>query len=418
MLLCLPALLATQDDPARDALKRIDEVLGKARTVTLRSRTEAKSGGDSVIVTTTVLLKQDRVSISGSQTSPNGEQAFASIVEGGRLQVRFQGLRDEVVELPKSYPAEFRATLVRCGVFPISTLTHPKIAGDRVRTPASIIEVTELKLGEDSRSLTYGLKFHGIPALEAFGGAFACTLRFNPETGAMTSRTLTANAPDGRKVTISETYDLTLDAEIPDALLKMPERKRLSFKPTECSSSQCPVDPADAREGRWLTYRMQAGSSETRYTIRVVGKVEADWFIEGWVETDTMKYALLYRLGADGRIRRAWAAAEGDPAWTPIAVKEPPKPITEAPSLAKKESDEKKQVQGGTFDCKRIDVTLTIGGVEYKSSSWYSKAVWKFQGKDSPGGLVAMEASSANTVLEALGEDAKPTIPLPKEDRR
>ena len=79
MLLCLPALLATQDDPARDALKRIDEVLGKAKTVTILSRTEAKSGGDSVIVTTTVLLKQDRVSISGYRGARDVELAPGAV---------------------------------------------------------------------------------------------------------------------------------------------------------------------------------------------------------------------------------------------------------------------------------------------------------------------------------------------------
>jgi hypothetical protein len=165
-----------------------------------------------------------------------------------------------------------------------------------------------------------------------------------------------------------------------------------------------------------MAYLIRSGAAETRYTTRIVGKADADWFIESWFETGTLKYGLLYRIGAEGRIRKAWAATEGEATWTSILVKETPRPVSPEPPSLKKESDEKKQVKGGTYDCRRVDVTLTLGGSEYKSSSWYSKDVWRFQpAKDQPGGLVALETSGASTVLEGKGEDAKPTIPLPKE---
>jgi len=420
IVLCLPAFAPVQDDPARAALQRIEVVLGRAKTITLRSQTEIKAMDEAVRITATVLFKGPRASITGTQKSDKSEESFATLIDDGTLHVQFAGQQQAPVPLPQEYLAELQLLLVRAGVFPLSTLTHPKVARERVGTPGKLIEISELKLADDSRSLTYTLRFLGTHLLDAFGGTCSCALRFDPDSGKPTGRTLTASTPDGKKVSITETYELTLDAEIPDGSFKMPERKaaaRNGFKPTECISTQCPVDLADARKGRWMTYLMKTSVSETRYSLRVVGRIDADWLIESWFETDTMKYAWLYRVGADRQIRKAWAAAEVDSAWTPVPVKEAPKPVTpDSPKVDSKESEEKKQVHGGAFDCKRIDATLTIGGREYKSSSWYSKDVWRFvPGKDQPGGLVAMESGDASTALDAKGEDALPTIPLPKE---
>jgi hypothetical protein len=424
MLICLPALAPAQDDEAaRVVLTRVEEALARAKTITLRSRGEAQSLGESVGFAATVLLKGARASITSTQKVRSAEQSFVCIIQDGRLQVHFDGIKDASVELPEAYPAELRTMIARCGIFPLFALTHPSLMGDQVRSPGKIVQISNLKLGEEARSLTYTLTLHGMPALDAFGGAFSCTLRLDPASGKMLGRTLTASTADGRKATISETYEVTLDADLPDALLRMPERKSArqgGYRPTECLSTQCPVELADAQVGRWMTYLTKTSLAETRYSLRVVGKIDTDWLIESWFETDTMKYAWLYQVGPDRRIRKAWTVAEGDPEWTPVPVKETPK--LASPDTARvdsRESEEKKQVAGGIFDCTRIDATLKLSGASYKSSAWYSKDAWRFvSGKDQPGGLVAMESGDARTTLEARGEDARPTVPLPKEGAR
>jgi hypothetical protein len=420
VLLSLPAFLAPQEDPARAALQRLQDVLGKAKTLTLVSQSEAKAVGELVTVATTAHFKDARVAFSGSQKIQTSTQAFTAIVNDTQLHLAYEGQSELNVEVPKEYSAELRKLVVLAGVVPVSALTQSKVARDQALTPEKFMTVSDLKLSDDGMSLSYTLKFLGIHTLDVFGGTFACTLRFDPATGKMLRRTLNASTADGRRATITETYELTLDADLPDALFAMPERKdapRTRYKPTTCMSTQCPVDLADAKEGRWMTYLMKTSVSETRYTLRVVGKIDADWLIESWFDTGALKYAWLYRVGPDRLVRKAWAAAEGETEWTSVPVKEAPKPV--APDTSKlelKESDEKKQVRGGAFDCKRIDSTISIGGRTYASASWYSKDVWKFvPTKDQPGGLVAMESGDATTTLDATGEDAKPTLPLPKE---
>jgi hypothetical protein len=78
-----------------------------------------------------------------------------------------------------------------------------------------------------------------------------------------------------------------------------------------------------------------------------------------------------------------------------------------------KESNEKKEVKAGSFDSKRLDVTVNVQGKDYTSTTWYSKDVWKIAMPSEHGGAVAMEASGSKTSLEAKADDAKPTIELP-----
>ncbi len=416
MLLCLPAFAPAQDDPARDAFQKLQDVLGKAKTVTLRAETEANAADERIRVTTTALFRDLRASISGRQKVQETEEEFATVVDDGKLHVR-QGPMASTTEVPKQYAADLRKLLVTVGVLPISGMIQSGTARGQIGAPEKFMTISDLKLSDDGGSLRYTLKFKGVETLAMFGDEVACTLRFDPASGKITDRTLVF-ASQGVRCTITETYELTLDAEIPDASLKLPGRKappRKLFRPALCWSTQCPVDLADAKEGRWMTYVIQGGASQTRYSLRVVGTVGADWLIEAWFETETMvKYGWLYQVGPDRQVRKAWIAAEGDAAWASVPVKENTKP--ETPQNDTKVSRETKQVKAGSFDCERLDVTTPFGGGTLKSTSWVSKDLWAFiPTKDHPGGLVMMESGSASTTLDAKGEDAKPTLPIPKE---
>jgi hypothetical protein len=369
-----------------------------------------------------ILFKGARTCVAGVQKLMGSESHFASAVQNGRLQADFDGLQDELPDLPNDYATDLQKLLVRAGAFPLAALMNPRIGGrERTRTPGKFIEISNLKWSEEALSLNYTLKFLGLPDMHAFGGTLACTLRLDRGTGLMTSRRMTAALPDGDTLTVTETYDLILDAEILDSLLNMPDRstrkpaKPGGWKPTECFNNQCVANPADVKEGRWVTYASKAGGQSVRMSTRVVGKAGNDWLIESWMEMPSMKYGYLFQIGADRVIKKAWAAADGDPNWTAIAVREPPKPAPGGPQPIVKESNEKKEVKAGSYDCTRLDVTVNVQGKEYTSTSWYSKDVWMLANGSEKGGMVAMESSGATYVLEAKGEDARPTIPLPKE---
>ena len=188
------------------------------------------------------------------------------------------------------------------------------------------------------------------------------------------------------------------------------------FKPTECYDNQCMVDPADARVGRSVTYLMDASGSKVTTIVAVVGKSGDDWLVEHWMDLGTISYGFLFRLGADKKIVKAWAAAKGDTAWTPIAVRKAPNIVAgDAPKPVVQESEEKKETKAGALECKRLEVKVTVQGKVYVSNCWYSKRVWKFYAGCEHGGMVAMEASGARTTLDKMVEDAKPTLPLPKD---
>jgi len=187
------------------------------------------------------------------------------------------------------------------------------------------------------------------------------------------------------------------------------------YKPVECFDSQFAGDLADAKEGRWMAYVTEAGGTKLTNSVKVVGKVDDDWLIEQQMDFPVMNYSFLFRVGPDKKIKKAWSAATGDTQWTPIVVKESPKPSGVAgPKPDIKQSEESKEIKVGKLECTRLDVTVSVQGRDYKSISWYSKRVWRLSMPTEHGGLVAMEASGSKTTLDAMGGDARPTLPLPK----
>jgi hypothetical protein len=189
-----------------------------------------------------------------------------------------------------------------------------------------------------------------------------------------------------------------------------------SYAPTECMNNQYTGDLADAKEGRWVKYVMEASGSKITNEIKVVGKEGGSFYIEHWMDMGSMAYGYLFLVGGDKKITKAWAAPKDGKEWKEITVKEPPKAgAQEGPKPTIKESNENKEVKAGKFDCKKLDVTVNVQGKDYNSLSWYSKDAWRLYIGSEHGGLVAMEASGSKTTFEAKGEDAKPTIELPKK---
>jgi|SRR6185436_8445794 len=187
------------------------------------------------------------------------------------------------------------------------------------------------------------------------------------------------------------------------------------YKPKECFNNAYAGDLGDAKVGRSVTYAMEAAGSKTLMTTKIVGQDGGAWWIESWMENPNMNLGYLYKVGSDKKVSEAYVANKDDKEWTKIDVKEPPK--MDAPAGGQKptikESNEKKDVKAGGFDCKRLDVTVNVQGKDYTSTTWYSKDVWKIAMPSEHGGAVAMEASGSKTSLEAKAEDAKPTIELP-----
>ena len=154
ILLSFPAFAPVQDDPARDALKRLQDVLSGAKTVTLRARTECKAAGELITVTSTALFKDSRVLISGSQKVKTSEHSYSTLVQGDRLYAGSDGHTESVVDVPREYPAELRRLIVLAGVLPVSALTQSKIARGQIQRPEKLTAISDLKLSSDARSLS------------------------------------------------------------------------------------------------------------------------------------------------------------------------------------------------------------------------------------------------------------------------
>lgn len=188
------------------------------------------------------------------------------------------------------------------------------------------------------------------------------------------------------------------------------------YKPAEVMNTQFTGDLSDAKEGQFVTYVSDSSGNKMTQTVKVLGKSGSEAWVEHWMDMGSMAYGYLYQIGGDKKIKKAWAAAKGDKEWTSITVKEPPAAQAgDAPKPKIKESSEKKDVKAGGFDCKRLDVTVNVQGKDYESVTWYSKDVPRIHmGAPEHGGVVASESAGSKTWLEAKGDDAKPTIELPK----
>jgi hypothetical protein len=188
------------------------------------------------------------------------------------------------------------------------------------------------------------------------------------------------------------------------------------FKPAECISTQFAGDLSAAKEGQFVTYVSDNSGNKMTQTVKVVGKDGSDWLVEHWMDMGSMAYGYLFQIGGDKKIKKAWAAAKGDKEWTSITVKEPPPAgNADGPKPTIKESSEKKEVKAGTFDCKRIDMTVKVQDKDFQTVSWFSKDAPRLYTGGEHGGAVAMEAAGSKTWLEAKGDDAKATIELPKK---
>jgi len=186
------------------------------------------------------------------------------------------------------------------------------------------------------------------------------------------------------------------------------------YKPAECQNNQYGGDLSSAKEGQYATYVADNSGNKMTQTFKVVGKRGSDWVVEHWMDMGSTAYGFLFQIGGDKKIAKAWAAAKGDKEWTSIAVKEPAPVSGDAPKARTKESDEKKDVKAGTFDCRRVDATVTVQGKDYESTSWFAKSAPRLYISGEHGGAVAMESAGSKTWLDARGDDAKPTIELPK----
>jgi hypothetical protein len=188
-----------------------------------------------------------------------------------------------------------------------------------------------------------------------------------------------------------------------------------AWKPESVMNNAYTGDLTGAKEGQYVTYAMEASGNKTTMTTKVLGKSGDDTLVEVWTDAGSMAYGVLYAVGADKVVTNAWAAAKDDKEWTKITVTEPPKAeaATDGPKPVIKESDEKKTVAAGEYDAHRIDTTVNVQGTDYSSTTWVSKDVPGIGMSTPQGGIVAMEASGSVTSLEAKGDDAKPTIPLP-----
>jgi hypothetical protein len=187
-----------------------------------------------------------------------------------------------------------------------------------------------------------------------------------------------------------------------------------TFKPSQCLSTQFTGDLTGAKEGQHATYVTDNLGHTMTQTFKVVGQDGADWLVEQWIYTGETAYGYLFQLGADAKVRKAWSATRLEKGWTSIPVKEPAAaPSAELPKSKIQESAEKREVEGGAFDCTRVDMIVRLDGKDFPSTTWFSKDAPRLYRGGPHGGLVEMKVAAGHTRLEARGDDARPAFALP-----
>src|SRR6188474_2620868 len=71
------------------------------------------------------------------------------------------------------------------------------------------------------------------------------------------------------------------------------------FKPAECMNNQYAGDLADAKVGRSVTYASEASGQKTLMTTKIVGQDGDAWWIESWMDSGSMAFGYLFKVGKD-----------------------------------------------------------------------------------------------------------------------
>jgi outer membrane lipoprotein-sorting protein len=225
--LLLACSLLLQDKTAEETFKKIEEMIGQAKSLRIKFSSEEEIS-ERRKGTSGVLLLQ-----SGNRArfteNPSTRSESWSVSDGKRVQSSRHGLYDEGITGP-----------VPNGIGPVSKdlVKNLKVlvsrAGCSLWGGASIafranmksefpewLRVSQFKLGANdgqAKTLSYLLE------VGEKSRPFDVTLWFDPESFKLLKRKIAYAVDGGKQVTTTETYDeFTFDAEIPDENFTLPE---------------------------------------------------------------------------------------------------------------------------------------------------------------------------------------------------
>ncbi len=219
MSLALAFALCLQDGTAEEAFRKIEERIGKAKTVKLKFRLQVDSKEDEAEkreeASGIVLVKEgNRALVELKEASEKGETGVRWVSDGKRVKTLTTFLKESTSEetLPDRLGDRVTAALVRVGAV---VLAEPPDGEGEIGKKYG---VSDFKVGEDdggSRTLTYRLAIEGDLA--------DVRLWYDPKTLVLVKRTVSAKTEMG-EVRIAETYgEFVLDGEIPDATFRLSE---------------------------------------------------------------------------------------------------------------------------------------------------------------------------------------------------
>lgn len=222
----LAMALVLQDKSADETFKKIEETIGKAKTLSVKFTYSDTHGDDKTEGRGTLEMKDgNRLRLLHSLRSGGRDFAFNIHSDGSTLTLPL-GQLPEPRRVPKTLKKGISRAIARAGLteswFPLRRATAAESVEEVETNLENLFEVFDVKFAVEegaAQALTYGM-------LDATSKCrFTAQLWYNPKTHIILKRTLERSGSKG-PIRSTETYEeFALDVEIPDEKFKLPDPK-------------------------------------------------------------------------------------------------------------------------------------------------------------------------------------------------
>jgi outer membrane lipoprotein-sorting protein len=244
MYLLLAAALL-QDQTAEETFKKIENLLAKAETASVRYKCEAiavrkgREADNPVKSESSGLLLIKKGNKLRLSTDAPGEERITILSNGVEIEIRERTVeRDDAPPrraTPKELATSFATATARVGIAPAQLLyTLARMKGDELLEEMDFVrlfEVSDFKPGEAEKDLK-SIRFRFKAATKRAETIGEATLWYDPVTYKPVKRTMSFDDGIGNKkkpssiVTLTETYaEFTLNTDIPEDKFKLPPEK-------------------------------------------------------------------------------------------------------------------------------------------------------------------------------------------------
>jgi hypothetical protein len=228
MNLLVAALLLLQDNPAEDALKKIEATVANAKTVSVVFQCTghapvAGEGRDLKIAGSILLKDPNRIHLAQTMTVGGQDGELSQVSDGETLRRTWPGGVQDSNKTPEALLINIRTALVRTGAHacysgsgPMGSLAAKKInMGEKLQ----ISDVSSEPDDKGAKVISYTVTIKGSSSMRI-------TLVYDPQKMLPVRRTVEVEHQGG-KMLFNEAYsEFSLDGEIPDEKFKLPKERK------------------------------------------------------------------------------------------------------------------------------------------------------------------------------------------------